>query len=236
MKLKIENIRAGFIIGLILLLISLFLDWYVFQVFNKEGTLIASWVYNPFSEWSSNSIFYDEQLKPNDLLIPFTINITMILVISLSAYGMIFKNLKHEDDLNKLYPFACINIFLLLLMGFYIFIFPIAYLLSNELYFPFLMLVNIESENTYYYSIGPGYILHVLAFGLIYPLSIFYYQTIVNFEIKRLSPAVLIENYITRVHEPINLDKFIAEEELKQKFRNNDSKRQNNQIFKSFIE
>lgn len=228
-------LKIAFFTGLILLFTSIFLDWYIFQAFNTDGTPLAYWTYNIFSEWSTNGNIHDEQLKPNNLFVPIMINIVFIIVILMSAFGMAFKGFEKEKELNKLYPFAFINIFLLLLIGFYIFIFPIVYLISNDLYFPFLMLSDRELEVVYFYCVGPGYLLQLFAFGLIFPHAVFYYQTIMKYEIEKHSPVKVIEKYIEHVQEPLDLDKFIAEEELKQKFEKITSNEEIDQVYDEFI-
>ena len=230
-----NGLKVASFTGLILLFSSLFLDWYNLQAFSINGTLLANWTYNIFSEWSTNGTIYNEQLKPGNLFVPIIINIIVIVVILISVFGTVFKGIESEGELNNLYSFAYINIFLLLLMGFYIFIFPIAYLLSNDLYFPFLMLENTELNLIYLYCVGPGYILQLFAFGLIFPHAVFYYQTIVKFELDRHSPVKVIEKYIQHVQEPLDLDKFIAEEELKQKFENVTSNEEVDQFYDELI-
>ena len=230
------NLKLAYLTGLILAFISIILDWYNYQVFNTDGILLANWTYNIFSEWSTNGTMYNEQLKPDNLFVPIMINIIVIVVILISVFGMVFKGIESEGELSKLYPFAFINILLIVLIGFYIFIFPIAYLLSNDLYFPFLMLREYELGVTYFYCVGPGYLLQLFAFGLIFPHAVFYYQTIVKFELERHSPVKVIEKYIEHVQEPIDLDRFIAEEELKQKFEKITSNEEVNQVYDEFIE
>ena len=234
MELK-SSLKVASLMGLILIFISLFLDWYNFQIFNLNGNILANWTYNIFSEWSTNDNMYYEQFEPNNLSIPVILNILIIIVIFVTAFGMIFRSIESVEELNKLYPFAYTNLFLLLLIGFYIFIFPIVYLLSNDLYFPFLMLRDIELEVVFFFCVGPGYLLQLLAFGLTFPHAIFYYQTIVKFEIERHSPVKVIEKYITQVQEPLDLDKFIAEEELTQKYEVIASNEENNQVKEEFV-
>ena len=222
--------------GIVLAFISFFLDWYNYQVVDIDGTLLANWTYNIFSEWSTTSISNSEELKPSNLFVPILVNIILLTVIIISTFGILFKNIESEGELNKLYPFAYINIFLIFLIGFYIFIFPIAYLLSNDLYFPFLVLRDQELEVIYYYWVGPGYIIQLIVFELTFPYAVFYYQTIVRFETERHSPVEVIEKYIELVQEPIDIDKFIAEEELKLRFENITPSEKNIQFRDEFIE
>jgi len=231
-----KKLKFAFLTGLILIFSSLFLDWYIFQVFNADGTLLDNWAYNIFSEWSTTGNVNNEQLKPSNLFVPVILNFLIIIVTLICAFGVIFRNIESEQELNKLYPFAYANIFLLLLAGFYIFIFPIGYLFTNDLFFPFLMLGDVELNVTYFYCIGPGYVLQILAFVFAFPHTIFYYQTILRFEIKRGSPSIVIEKYIEHVQERLDLDKFIAEEELKKRFKNTTSNIECNQFNEKIIE
>ena len=94
---------------------------------------------------------------------------------------------------------------------------------------------DIELEVVYFYCVGPGYLLQLFAFGLIFPHAVFYYQTIMKFEIEKHSPVKVIEKYIEHVQEPLDLDKFIAEEELKQKFEIINSNEEVDQVYDEFI-
>jgi hypothetical protein len=52
---------------------------------------------------------------------------------------------------------------------------------------------------------------------LIFPYILFYYQTISTFEQEEHTIEKAIRRCIEEAQEPLDLDKFIAEEELKQK-------------------
>ena len=107
MELK-NTLKLASLTGLILLFTSLFLDWYNFQVFSINGTLLVNWTYNIFSEWSTNGTMYNEQLKPGNLFVPIMINIIVIVVILICIFGMVFKGIESEGELNNLYPFIMI--------------------------------------------------------------------------------------------------------------------------------
>ena len=210
-----------YIIGLMLLFTSLFLEWYSFQAYTSDNKLIAFWSYNLFTEWStmiSGDQHFNKQTKPNNLLIPIEISILFIFSIIASGYSVLFKDLEQNVELNKLYPYAYLNFFLLSLNVYYIFAFPIFYLLPNKLYFPFLLVKDREMGVNYYYSIGPGYVLQIIGFIMIFPYILFYYNTLNNFKQEYESPKNVIQRYIQQVQEPLNLDSLIAKEELKLKF------------------
>jgi len=210
-----------FLVGLGLLIVSLFLDWYYFQVFDENQELIASWSYNPFTEWStsfSEDAAFNRLVEPSNLNIPLVINIAVLCCVVLTIYGLIYKDLEKNKTLDKLYPYAYINFTLLILNAFYIFIFPIFYLYPNRLYFPFLVYNDLELNYNFYYLIGPGYFLQLISFIIIFPYAFFYYQTIVKFETKEHSTSKVINRIIEKAQEPLDFDKLIAEESLKLKF------------------
>ena len=219
MKFKIKIIfRILYIIGLILLFLSMFLDWYYVQVFNNQGKLTASWAYNPFFEWYTITNNDKKFIKPPDLLMPVIIHIIFLFTVGISGYIVLFNDVETKDDLEKLYPYAYVNFFLIVLNLYYIFAFPLFYLIPNDLYFPFMKIRNKDIDATYIYYIGPGYILQVISFLFIFPYAIFYYKTIEKFKTRKHSYQRVIKSYIEQSQEPLDLDKLITQEELKIKF------------------
>jgi len=216
MNISLKNeFKVLFIIGLIILIISMFLDWYYIQVYDSRGKLIAFWSYNPFTEWttvSSGGSGYKKISHPKDLLIPLVINAMFIPVVVVCGYCVLFKDIEKKIELEKLQRYAYINLFLVLINCYYIFAFPIFYLFPNHLYFPFITIKDADLNVVYHYSIGPGYFLQVISFIMIFPYAIFYYQTIEKFKTKQHSIKKVIDRYIQTVQESMDLDKLITEE------------------------
>lgn len=211
--------------GLCLLFISLFLEWYVFQAFDSNNKLIAYWAYNPIFGWST--IFSEDSainflLKPSAIQIPIIITGIYILTLILSTYSLLFKDVERISEIEKLYPYAYTHIFLLALVSFFIFIFPILYLIPNNLYYPFLQVKDKDIDVIYFYSIGPGYCLQIIGFIMIFPYFIFYYQTITKFKSEQDSSKKFIDNYIQQVKEIVNFDQLIANEKIKLEFKDRD--------------
>ena len=217
----IGGFKLSFLIGLILLFLSPFMEWYSYQIFTLEYELVVSWKFNIFLEWST-SLFpntpFNEVLRPENLAIPLVINVLLFVSIILSGYVILFKNIERVESLHKFTPYSYILGFLLLLNLFYIIIFPVMYLLPHGLYFPFLQIVDYDSRFIYFLMCSQGYILQCIAFPLIFPYSIFYFKTISTFQQKERTPETIITKIIEKAQEPIDLDKLIAQEELKQKF------------------
>ncbi|GAH14221.1 unnamed protein product, partial [marine sediment metagenome] len=95
----------------------------------------------------------------------------------------------------------------------HIVIFPIIYLIPQELYFPSLVDINNDLAMKLSYSISYGYILQIIGFLLVFPYSLHYYLTVSQFEKQENTPENRISSYIENVQESIDFDKYIAEEE-----------------------
>ena len=81
MKINIVNkFKVIYLISLGLLLISIFLEWYSFQIYNLDQELIASWQHNMWTEWStfSDSTPFNEAHRPENLAIPLPIIIIFV--------------------------------------------------------------------------------------------------------------------------------------------------------------
>ncbi|MFX1480854.1 MAG: hypothetical protein ACFFCI_22440 [Promethearchaeota archaeon] len=218
----IAKFKILFVIGLLCLIMSMFIDWYYIQVYNSGGDLIAIWSFNPFTEWTtifSGGSGYDTLSHPSDLSIPFALNIVFIPVIIICGYTVLFKDIERQKNLESLYAYAYVNFFLLVLNIFYIFIFPVFYLLPHGYYFPYMLIEDSDTNFTYYYCVGPGYLLEIIAFMLIFPYALFYYQTLEKFKTKTFSPKKVINKYIETVQAPLDLDELIAKEELALKYQ-----------------
>ncbi len=197
------------------------MEWYSYQIFTLENELVVSWKYNIFFEWSTSlfpSTPFNEALRPKNLVIPLVINVLLFVSIILSGYVVLFKNVEKVESLDKFTPYSYILGLLLVLNLFYIVIFPVMYLLPQGLYFPFLQIVDFDSTFIYILTCSQGYIIQSIAFPLIFPYIIFYFKTISTFQQKEKIPETIITKIIEKAQEPIDLDKLIAQEELKQKF------------------
>lgn len=216
--MKVKKIfRRLFIVGLILVAISLCLDWYMFQAVNVVGNQVVYWCYSPLFDWYT--IFTTEHMenmayKPQNSSIPLPLTAVFIASVALSLFGAMFKDIEKETPFQKLRFYAYTHIFTVLFIAFYIFVYPIWYLFPNGLYFPFVQLYDPFLEYQFLYSIHVGYVLQFVGFILLFPYSIFYYQTLHTFEKESHTPENVITRYIEQVQEPLDFDKYIKEEEL----------------------
>ncbi len=241
------NIKSGykiiFLIGLIFSFASVFLDWYYIQgVLNSSGEPIMSWIYNTLFGWSTpftEGNLFNESYKPQNATMPVVIVMIFIVAIFLSAYSTLFHDAEKGDNLLKVKRFNFITISLVTLIGFFVLVFPLFFLLPNDLYYPFMVYIDYELELTLNYSIGPGYWLQVVAFGCTFPYALFNQSVISTFEKEQNSPAEVIKSYIENVKEQFDLDKLIAQEELEiestQIQRKNEPKNEVDQIYEAFL-
>ena len=207
--------KVVYLAGVTVLFVSLFVNWYTFQMF-ENGILTVSWSYNILFEWSTDlppGISINENLRPGDIAVPSVLNFLFIGILLFTLYIIFFKDLEQTENIGVLRKFSFGFVCLIALLLFYIVIFPIIYLVPNELYFPSLVDNNIDLAMRFSYSISYGYVLQLIGFLLIFPYSLHYYLTVSQFEKQENTPENRIATYIENVQESIDLDKYIAEEE-----------------------
>jgi len=205
-------------IGLLFGFVSVFLDWYYFQGVNDSGEVVISWVYNVLFDWStafSQGAGINDFYEPNNASLPIAIVIAFLVVLLLSAYSALFLDAERKENLSRLKNFGFVNLSLLTLIGFFVLIYPLFFLLPNGLYYPFLVYYNYELEITLSYSLGPGYFLQLISFACTFPYAMFNHSIINTFEKEQNSVENKINQYINSTREDLDLDKLIAREELK---------------------
>ena len=216
------NFKSGykivFIVGLLLGFASLFLDWYYFQGVSDSGELVIYWVYSALFDWSttiSQGAVINDLFEPKNASLPVGIAIAFLIVIFLSAYSLLFVDEERKDNLPRLKKFGFVNLSLVTLIGFFVLIYPLFFLLPNGLYYPFLMYQDYDLGVIFYYSIGPGYFLQLISFACTFPYAMFNHSVINTFEKEESSAENTINKYIRRVREDLDLDKLISQEEFK---------------------
>ena len=122
-----SGFKLSFLIGLVLLFLSPFLEWYSYQVYTLDYELVVSWKFNIFLEWSSplpQSSAFNDALRPENLTISIFVNVLLFVAVIISGYIILFKNIEQVESLGKFTPYSYVLGFLLLLNLFYIVIFP----------------------------------------------------------------------------------------------------------------
>ncbi len=224
-----------YFIGCGIAFLGIFFDFYSYDVFILGNIKLTSWSYNLFEGWNVNNTFeasFFATLNPFFFIIivflllkyPPILSISPLFhiiflgVIITSVLCLLFKGLEDSKNLSDLTFYAFLHIFLLLLVGFYTIVFPMFYLIPHNLYFPFTTIREPFLGITYHYFLGIGYFLEFIAFILLFPYAVFYLQTVRNYEISDESTQIT-EELINKANIRIDIDKLIAEEEFKFKFK-----------------
>jgi len=240
------NFKSGykviFLIGLVLCFASVFLDWYYLEGVLDNGATIMSWIYNSLFGWSTpftEGNVFNESYEPQNATMPIVVVIVFTIAVFLSFYSTLFHDVEQGDNILKVKQFSFITLSLIILIGFFVLVFPLFFLLPNELYYPFLVYYDSELNLTLYYSMGPGYWLQVVSFGCMFPYALFNLSVINTYEKEQFTPGDVINSYIRNANEKFDLDKLIAQEEyevestyLKQ---NNDPQNEMEQIYQDFL-
>ena len=145
------------------------------------------------------------------------VNKLELFVLPVTTFSVILRDVEKYSRLEQLTFYAYSNILLLILMLFYIFAFPVFYLIPNNLYFPFVHIKDNDSDLTYQYSIGPGYAVQIIGFILVFPYALFYFTTIMRFQSQKVTAQTKVDKYLKTIEESVDMDKLIAKEKLKLK-------------------
>jgi len=200
--------RMSYIIGAVLLLLSFFFPWYKLEIIDSNQDILALWSYNLFTRWSllTPEVFIVES-RPHPIDISTIIIISNVIVIIISMGIAVIFDIEKEELSNRMKYSSYFYVSTLIINTFFCFIFPILYLSPNELYFPYGIYRD-DKNLIWRYMIGPGYILQLVGFIIIFPYVIFYAETLLKFKKKIMFQDSLIAEDISRA-----LDKLIAEEQ-----------------------
>lgn len=211
---SVSIFKISFLIGLILLFLSFFVQWYTFQAYTMNYELVVSWKYNILREWSTlvSDSQFNEALQPTNLSIPLPLNIIFICSIILSGYVILFKDVEQTQSIANYRPYSYILGMTLILNIFYIVIFPLMYLVPQQLYFPFVQIANYNENLIFLFYFDVGYIFHLVAFLLIFPFTLFYFRIVNTFYNEQKSPENRVKTLVQEAQEPLDLDKLIAQE------------------------
>ncbi|MBY9007899.1 MAG: hypothetical protein KGD63_14250 [Candidatus Lokiarchaeota archaeon] len=213
--------KITFIIGIALSFLSLFFDYYNYKGYNETGELVLSWNLSFIFNWTTSldETSYNDVLRPQNLGIPIEIHIIFIVLLIVSIFIILFKDIIGAKDFKNLQPYVYILFALVLFLGFYIFIIPIFYLINNKLLFPIITYPNEDIGIIFHYSINFGYLLEFISFILIFPYVALYFYIIQNYEITQDDFEKKLKEILIKENEPFDIDKFIAEEYIKTQFQ-----------------
>ncbi|TXT57103.1 MAG: membrane protein of unknown function [Promethearchaeota archaeon] len=213
-ELRTNIFRYLFVIGIFIIIFSLFLNYYTIRIYHEDGVLLVEHSYRLIFGWNHSSD-YLSLLLPESL--DFSENPTLIFTyiliptLALSLYGAFFKDFQDAEDLVRLKFYSYSHLLLLGLVFFLLFVYPFSFLFSNELYYPFLIIEQIDE--VLHYSVDLGYIGFLCSFICIVPYSLIYYVACYKFTIQSQTQQQALARVKKNLQQEIDLDKFIAEEE-----------------------
>lgn len=211
---KSDNLfKILFIIGLGVIIISLFLDWYIYSY--SIDSYFISWSFNLFDGWRCLT----EQTSVIPALLDMNLMYLMIylfLFVILTAVFVYFcfnsTLFEKKSYFEKIKSLSYIFLLFLLYNAFILISFFNS-LIEAYLYFPFLELVVIPENSKTIYSLGTGFYFNIISFVLIFPYSVFVFT--IPYKFKREAPEISIDETVKENSEQIDLDKIIQEVRIK---------------------
>jgi hypothetical protein len=202
--------RILFILGGILVFMSCFIGWYYVKVVNEEGQLVLECSYHLFLGWNVVDHIYPgalSELYPKTRPMSNEFLFFYIGIIVVSVYAALFKgSTKSKKPQKSKYTayFLLTAIILVLVMISY---FSFGIIFKDEMHVPALMINDQSYEIVLHQSIGMGFILHLIAFLFMFPLTWFHFRMNAQFEIIKEDQVSQSDSKVT-----LNLDQLIAEE------------------------
>lgn len=208
--------QALFGVGLCMAIVSMFFEWYTLHADSSEGEQVVFWEFQLFFGWITSfapDAWFNTAYQPQNIPVPLVLNVLYIGLVMLSLYGGLVINLDNASQLQKGKKFGYIHLSTLLISGYYICIVPIYNFLSQELYFPYLTFTEPDFISIHY-AIGVGYWLQCVAFGLIFPYTLYF--ALINTRFERAPEPVKqrISKILTTIQTPIDFHQLIAEERI----------------------
>jgi len=221
---KSRVMKLAFLGGLALAFLSLFLEWYHYEV-KSTGDLIAQWSFQLLIGWQTSfraGINSNEDLMPASSMEAFIMSILLMAIIVMCIFGVLLKDVETTNSVEKSKPYLYLNVFLAILLGYFISVLPCTFLFPRNLYVPFMLAEDLQEGTTSFYCLGPAYLMQATAFFMVFPKVIMSVITINTFRAEQEEPDRIIDQKLATAREEITLDKFIAE--LSSKVGNQKSK------------
>ena len=225
--------KIVFAVGMCLIMISFFLDWYVFEeshtssIVNPETSnstipnsdqinlTITTWSFNIFTGWVCSDInnpTIPSLLSPDLFFISIYVFSYIIAVASFIYICLNYSKVHKESYFEKTRSLGYI-LMIFVVFNLYNQIQFFYNLIQNSLYFPFVKFENFVNNSAFIYSLGIGCYLHFISFIFIFPFSLFIF--IIPYKFKTEEQKIDINEYIEEKARKVNLDKVIQKAMLK---------------------
>ncbi len=202
-----------FFIGMGLVIASFFSEWYYYAYIINGTTMI--WGYNIIIGW--NSLTNNSENYPGIVEIDMIILSLYMFIFILAAISFIYISLERplfsrKDFYNKVktlnYIFPVYLGFNLIILALFLFS-----LFQANFYFPFLKLYIVSEDSETLYWLGPGCILHMISFIIMFPFSTAVLQIPRKFKLKE--NKIEIDEIIAISSRKIDFEKIIMKERIK---------------------
>jgi hypothetical protein len=157
----------------------------------------------------------NENLMPASSTEAFIMSILLMAMIVICSYGILLKDVEITNSVEKSKPYLYLNIFLAMLLGYFIAVLPCTFLFPQKLYVPFIMAEDLQENTISFYSLGPAYLMQAASFFMVFPKVIMSVITMNSFRSEEEEPDHIIEKKLAGSREEITIDKFIAELDTK---------------------
>ncbi len=109
------------------------------------------------------------------------------------------------------------------------------YFFPNELFFPSQQIVDYDLQLIHEFSIGPGYIMQLVSYPIIFGYALFYIITINRFTNEQNSYERTLVKTIEKTQESLDIDKLIAKEEVKLQLNNCDNQTSSDDMMNTIL-
>ncbi|MFX0058452.1 MAG: hypothetical protein ACFE8J_09155, partial [Candidatus Heimdallarchaeota archaeon] len=139
--------KVSFIIGIAIIFVSLFMDWYSFRATDSEGYTVIQWSYYLLFDWHttlSTVTYINDLYRPEYASVPLVIPVMMILSLAIGVYGALIHDIERKSSFSSLKKYVYANFMILILNGFFLIGVPANYLIPNDLYYPFIHFNDVD--------------------------------------------------------------------------------------------
>lgn len=169
------------LIGIGFLIISMFLSWYDFSVYDEFKTIVSSWSFSVLSGWQlSNG---SDSFKPEENALNTNINMMSIILILYLLYFE-FSNSRRTNTLRYTKLQSWMYLVMICLIGFQVISFPLVNLFGNDLYFPLMIQVDQEVKIIFQFSIGMGYMMQIASIIILFPHGLICFSVLKNLKLE----------------------------------------------------
>ncbi len=209
-----DVLKLCFIVGLLFTFVSLFLEWYIVDVFNESGQKLVENTHAILNGWVTikyleNSVL-NQYIPKNTMMSPMLTLIQVFMIVG-SIIIALFKNPETASNLETTKSNAYFFLTTSFMITLMITTFPFTILFPNDLFFPGMVLNNMGLSIIINEEIGIGYILQCMGFILTFPYAFFCYKVATTFQQQSKVPNKRVQ--MQRVKKSVNLDQLIAEED-----------------------